>query len=192
MSTGVGFAAIMLALHPECQEKVYQEIMAVMPDTKTDLTQNDLDELVFTDLCIMESLRLFPNIPFIARISKKPMTLKNGITVPADTPFLLGLRQISRREEYFGPTAHQFDPNRFSDETVKKLPVTANIPFSFGPRNCIGIFHAQVGLKLYIANLVRNYRITTSYKSIDELRPLFNVGLRLADKHMIKLERRRL
>lgn len=190
MPAGLGFVTIMLALHPTCQEKVYQEIVTVMPDTKMDLTQNDLNELVFTDLCIRETLRLFPTVPFIARISSKPMTLTNGIVVPPDTPFVVGLRQISRREEYFGPTAHQFDPNRFSDESVKKLPATATIPFSYGPRNCIGIHLAQIGLKLYVAHLVRNYHITTSYKNIDELRPLFNVGLRLADKHMIKLERR--
>lgn len=190
MSTAVGFVTIMLALYPECQEKVYQEIVTVMPDTKMDLTQSDLNELVFTDLCIRETLRLFPNIPFIARISSKPMTLTNGIVVPPDIPFVVGLRQISRREEYFGPTAHQFDPNRFSDESVKELPATANIPFSFGARNCIGIYHAQISLKLYVAHLVRSYCITTPYKNIDELRPLFNVGLRLADKHMIKLERR--
>lgn len=190
MSTGVGFVTIMLALNPEFQEQVYQEIVAAMPDTQMELKQNDLDELVFTDLCIRETLRLFPTIPFIARISSKPMTLTNGIVVPADTPFVVGLRQISRRKEYFGPTAHQFNPNRFSDENLKKLSATSNMPFSYGPRNCIGIYHAQVGLKLYVAHLVRNYRITTSYKNIDELRPLFNVGLRLADKHMIKLERR--
>lgn len=190
MSTGVGFVTIMLALHPECQEKVYQEVVSVMSDKDMDLAQNDLEELVFTDHCIRETLRLFPNVPFIARISQKPMTLTNGIVVPPDTSFVIGLRQISRRKEYFGPTAHQFDPNRFSDENIKKLSATTNIPFSYGPRNCIGMYHAQVGLKLYIAHLVRNYRITTFYKSMEELRPLFNVGLRLADKHMIKLERR--
>lgn len=38
----------MLALHPEYQEKVFQEIMTVLPDKNADLTQTDLEQLKFT------------------------------------------------------------------------------------------------------------------------------------------------
>lgn len=50
----------MLAMHPEYQEKVFQEILTVMPEKNTDLTHADLDKLEFTDLCIRETLRLYP------------------------------------------------------------------------------------------------------------------------------------
>lgn len=39
-------------------------------------------------------------------------------------------------------------------------------------------------------HLIRNYRLTTPYKHIDELLPVLNIILRLNDKHMVKLERR--
>lgn len=128
----------MLALHPEHQEKVYREIMNVMPDKNADLTQADLDKLEFTDLCIRETLRLFPTAPLIAREATVPIKLSNGVVVPPNTPIIFGLRQIHIQERYFGPTAKMFDPYRFTEENVKSIPNSAYIPFSYGPRNCIG------------------------------------------------------
>lgn len=180
----------MLALHPEYQEQVHNEVLMVMPNAEMELTQADLDTLQFTDLCIREALRLFPSIPFIARYAIKPIKLTNGVEIPADVPIVIGLRQTQMQEEYYGLTAAQFNPNRLLDENVKNLLPTTNIPFSYGPRNCIGYFYAQVCLKVYVAYLVRNFHLETSYKSIEELKPLLNIGLRLVDKHMIKLVRR--
>lgn len=130
----------MLALHPEHQEKVYREIMQVMPDKNTDLTQADLDKLEFTDLCIRETLRLFPTAPLIAREATQPVKLSNGVVVPPNTPIIFGIRQIHIQEKYFGPTAKVFDPYRFTEENFKTIPSSAYIPFSYGPRNCIGKF----------------------------------------------------
>lgn len=130
----------MLALHPEHQEKVYHEIMQVMPDKNADLTQADLDKLEFTDLCIRETLRLFPTAPLIAREATQPVQLSNGVVVPPNTPIIFGIRQIHIQEKYFGPTAKVFDPYRFAEPNVKTIPSAAYIPFSYGPRNCIGKF----------------------------------------------------
>lgn len=126
----------MLAMYPEHQEKVFQEIFDAMPDKCTDLTQEDLQKLEFTNLCIEETLRLFPTAPLIGRTAVCSIKLSNGVIVPANVPFLFGLRQIHIREKYFGPTANIFDPYRFLDERFKNLPGGAYIPFSYGPRNC--------------------------------------------------------
>lgn len=180
----------MLALHPEYQNQVYNEVLAVMPNRDMDLTRADLDKLEFTELCIREAMRLFPSIPLIARFATKPIKLTNGVEIPADVPIVIGLRQIQMQKEYYGPTATQYNPNRLLDENVKNLPKTTNIPFSYGLRDCIGYFYAQVCLKLYVAYLIRNYYLETSYKSIEELKPLLSIGMVLVDKHMIKLIRR--
>lgn len=189
-SVNSSFVAIMLALYPEHQEKVYEEILAVMPDRNNDLTQADLEKLKFTDLCIRETLRFFPSVPLISRYSTVPFRLANNVIVPENVPIIIGLRQIHLQKKYYGPTASIFDPYRFLDDRMKNLPAAAYIPFSYGPRNCIGFYYAQVSVKLYIAHLVRNYRLRTIYKNIDDLKLLQNGSLRLVDKHMLKLERR--
>lgn len=132
----------MLALHPQHQEKVFEEILRIMPTKDVDLTQSDLDKLVFTELCIRETLRLFPTAPVIARVATKPIQLTNCI-VPPNIPMIFGLRQIHLQPKYYGSTAHIFDPDRFLNENFQNLPNAAYIPFSFGPRNCIGAFETQ-------------------------------------------------
>lgn len=139
--------AVLLALHPEYQEKVYQEILTVLPDKNAELTQSDLEKLEFTDLCIRETLRLFPTAPIIGRVASKPIKLSNNVEVPPGVPIIFGIRQIHIREKYYGPTAKIFNPYRFLDENVKNLPASAYIPFSYGARNCIGKYLAVL-LKL--------------------------------------------
>lgn len=128
----------MLAMHPKHQEKVFQEVLSVMPNKHMDLTLIELEKLEYLDLCIKETLRLFPMAPLIGRIATKPMKLNNGIIVPANVPFIFGLRQIQIQTKYFGSTANIFDPNRFLDDNINHLPDAAYIPFSYGQRNCGG------------------------------------------------------
>ncbi|XP_031639205.1 probable cytochrome P450 313a4 [Contarinia nasturtii] len=181
----------MLTLHPEYQEKVFQEILTVMPHIDTELTKADLDKLEFIDLCIRETLRIFPTAPIIARTSIKPIKLNNNVEIPPDVPIVFGIRQLHIREEYYGPTSRIFSPYRFMDEKVKTLPSSAYVPFSYGARNCIGYFYAKVSVKCCVVHLIRNYRLTTIYKNIDEMKPVLNVSMRLIDKNMVILERRK-
>lgn len=125
--------------YPKHQEKVFQEILIVMPDKNTDRTQNDLLKLEFTDLCAHETSRLFPTASLISRISSKPIKLRNNIVIPPYISFIFGLRQMHIQEKYFGSTllnvestANLFDPYRFLDNNeMKTFPVAAYIP-----RNC--------------------------------------------------------
>lgn len=124
-------------MHPEHQEKVYQEVRNVMPLQNTDLTQTELEKLKFTDLCIKESLRLFPTAPLIGRVANKPIILSNGVEIPANVPLMFGIRQLHIQEKYFGSTANIFDPYRFLDDKMNDLSSAPYyIPFSCGPRNC--------------------------------------------------------
>lgn len=133
----------MLAMHPEFQETVFKEVHEMMPDKDVDLTQADLEKLPFTDLCVRETMRLFPIAPLICRESKKPIKLSNNVVVPPGVPMIFGLRQIHLQEKYYGETANLFNPYRFLDEKIKNLPAAAYVPFSYGPRNCIGEYESR-------------------------------------------------
>jgi cytochrome P450 family 4 len=65
-----------MATNPEHQEKVHEELMAVFEDDlDRDCTQQDLHQLKYLDLCIKESLRLFPSVPAFTRILKEDFQL---------------------------------------------------------------------------------------------------------------------
>lgn len=143
----------MFALHPEHQEKAFQEILTVMPNKDSNLTQSDLDKLEFTELCIKETLRILPTVAVTGRIATNPIKLSNGIELPSNVPIIIGIRQIQHNEDYYGPTAHLFDPYRFSEGKIKNLPDAAYIPFGYGPRNCIG----ERKLQFKFSDLIHQY-----------------------------------
>lgn len=68
-------AILMLAMHPEYQEKVYNEIKNVLPPGQTTVTTDVISQLSHTDRLIKETLRLFPTIPMITRITRKEMKI---------------------------------------------------------------------------------------------------------------------
>lgn len=109
-----------------------------MPEKDTELTQADLEKMEFLDLCIKETLRIFPTAPIIARVATKTIKLANGVEIPPDVPIVFGIRQIHMQQKYYGPTVNIFNPYRFLDENIKNLPGASYMPFSYGPRNCIG------------------------------------------------------
>lgn len=72
----------MLAMHPEYQKKVYEEIINVLPNGQTTVTANAISQLSFTDRLIKETLRLFPTIPMITRITREDMKIGKNCYQP--------------------------------------------------------------------------------------------------------------
>lgn len=127
----------MLAMHPEYQERCYQEIKRILPDASVDLTSENLLDLEYTEACIKETLRLYPTVPMIGRCVEKSITLKN-IRIDAGQSILVAIRPVMRMKKYWGEDANEFNPEHCSVANLAKVPTYAYIPFSEGPRICIG------------------------------------------------------
>lgn len=67
-SSAVNFLFYNLANYPDCQRKCYEEIIEVLGKDKCkEVTYENLNNLHYVDLCIKESLRLFPSVPLLGR-----------------------------------------------------------------------------------------------------------------------------
>lgn len=64
-------------------------------------------------------------------------TLDDGLTIPAPSNVIVPVYIVHRNEKYW-PEPEKFDPERFSEENIVSRHPYAYIPFSAGPRNCIG------------------------------------------------------
>lgn len=67
-TSAISFAMFMLAKNPHAQELAYQEVCQVIgKDEEVPASLHVLNELHYLELCIKETLRLFPSVPYFGR-----------------------------------------------------------------------------------------------------------------------------
>lgn len=105
------------------------------------------------DLVIKETLRLYPTVPIYGRtiledfnyskilLKRTAVYLKNifldGVIWPKGMDFMVNVFATHRNPKYF-PDPEKFDPERFASENYDGKHPYSYVPFSAGPRNCIG------------------------------------------------------
>lgn len=129
----------MLAMHPDVQEKLFEEIVDVFPDKEFEVQYDQLQNLNYLDRVINETLRVAPSIPFVARHVVRDFKISADLPIiPKGMQIGISLYHMHRREDIWGPSAHLFNPDNFLPENIRDLHPYAFIPFSKGIRNCIG------------------------------------------------------
>ncbi|XP_064072416.1 cytochrome P450 4C1-like [Vanessa tameamea] len=137
-ATGLIYCLMMLANEQEAQDKIVEELNSIFGDDKRSATIEDLNKMRYLDCCIKESLRLYPPVPFISR-KVNVDTVLSGYKIPAGTYCHIHIYHLHRHEHLF-KNALKFDPDRFLPENSVGRHNYAYLPFSAGPRNCIGMY----------------------------------------------------
>ncbi|XP_023235600.1 cytochrome P450 4c3-like [Centruroides sculpturatus] len=120
-----------------------------------------------------ESLRLYPPAPTTGRTLSEDVEC-DGYRIPKGTNCVVLIYFLHRNPEVF-PNPEVFDPDRFLPENCAGRHPYAFIPFSAGPRNCIGQKFAIMEEKTVLANVMRNFHV----ESLDEtVQPVLSVILR--------------
>ncbi|XP_064097710.1 cytochrome P450 4C1-like [Macrobrachium nipponense] len=164
-ATSINWVLYFMGYYPEIQEKVYEELTSVLGDPDQPLTMADIRELNYLDRCIKESLRLYPSVPFVGRRLSEDIVVDN-YRVPAGTDIQIPPYTLHRDPEQF-PNPQIFDPDRFLPENCKKRHPYAYIPFSAGPRNCIGQKFAMMEEKVILSKILRNFRVESTTRRED-------------------------
>ncbi|KAJ8732335.1 hypothetical protein PYW08_015065 [Mythimna loreyi] len=156
-AVGTAFTTVMLAKYPDVQEKVYNELQEVFEGSDRPVTPEDLPRLKYLEVVIKETLRLYPPVPFIVRQVQKDVTVPSGITLVKGCGVFISIWSIHRNPRYWGEDAELFRPERFLDTPLKHP--AAFMPFSHGPRSCLGYQYAMMSMKTALATLLRRYRV---------------------------------
>uniref|UniRef100_A0A8B9TJ40 Cytochrome P450 family 4 subfamily F member 8 n=1 Tax=Anas platyrhynchos TaxID=8839 RepID=A0A8B9TJ40_ANAPL len=149
-ASGLAWLLYNLAHHPQYQERCRQEARELLKGRDVaEIEWDDLSRLPFTTMCIKESLRLHPPVTAVSRRSTAGRAV--------------GLRGVPITSV---PTACQrpsspqvYNPLRFSPENSQGRSPLAFIPFSAGPRNCIGQSFAMAELRVVAALTLARFAV---------------------------------
>ncbi|KAF5293172.1 hypothetical protein FQR65_LT11017 [Abscondita terminalis] len=154
---GISFILYCLANNRDVQEKVIEELQEIIGDKNEKITYQHLQSLKYLEMVIKESLRLYPPVPFFGR-SLSENTLINGTMLPKGLTLLIIAFNLHRDPDVY-PNPEQFIPERFSQEIQSKRSPYAYIPFSAGPRNCIGQKFAMLEMKSIVSKVLMNFEL---------------------------------
>ncbi|XP_037714134.1 probable cytochrome P450 4ad1 [Drosophila subpulchrella] len=159
IAAAISFTLYTLSRHPEIQSKAFEEQQRIFGNNlsgEADLVS--LDQMVYLELIIRETLRLYPSVPLIARTNRKPIDI-NGTKVAKRTTVIMCLIAMGYNEKYFDDPC-TFRPERF-ENTSGNVGIEAfkSVPFSAGPRRCIAEKFAMYQMKALLSQLVRRFEI---------------------------------
>ncbi|KAG7007520.1 cytochrome P450 monooxygenase [Physcia stellaris] len=162
-ATGAAWTLHLLAKYPPIQERLRAEIKQHMPSLfdpnlrgeDANLESIDVDQLPYLDNVCRESLRYIPPIPLTSRALVSEDRL-GGYVIPAQTYVSIHANAINRLPQYWGPTAHEFDPDRW-DHLPSTYCSEAFMTFLQGPRGCIGRKFAETEMKILLCSLLSMY-----------------------------------
>ncbi|XP_068592039.1 cytochrome P450 4B1-like [Cebidichthys violaceus] len=156
-ASGLSFILYSMACNPEHQKLCREEIIQAL-DGKDTFGWEDLSKIPYTTMCIKESLRLYPPVPGISRMTTKPMTFFDGRSLPKGCNITTSVFGMHRNAAVW-ENPDVFDPLRFLPENVSSRSPHAFVPFSAGPRNCIGQNFAMNELKVATALTLMRYQL---------------------------------
>lgn len=152
-ANALAWALYALARAPEVRARLEDELDRVETPR---LGLQQLAALPFTLQVIKETMRLYPPVYLIARRAVRDIQLGPHL-VPRGAIVVINITGIHRRPDIY-PDPERFDPERFTPEREKLLPKQAYMPFSGGPRVCIGNHFALMEAQLILATWMRRLR----------------------------------
>lgn len=184
----ISYTLLMLAMNTKIQDRVFYELRDVFDTVDEDTKYEHIQRLTYLDWVLKEGMRMFPVAPFIVRVCTEDTKLST-CTVPKDAIITMSLFNMHRRKDIWGNDADVFNPEHFNPENASGRNPFSFLPFSGGPRNCIGLQYAMISMKVILAGILRKYRFETDLK-MDELVMRFELTLKLDNKHLVHMERR--
>ncbi|KAF5287157.1 hypothetical protein FQA39_LY16035 [Lamprigera yunnana] len=170
-STLMSFVLYELALNPDVQEKLHNEVNDALDKCNYDLTYETLIGMKYLDMVITETLRKWPAFIVLDRASVKPFTIqpKNPgepvLHLDEGSVVIYSLTSLHMDPKYY-PNPDKFDPERFSEKNREKIRPYTYAPFGIGPRNCIASQFALTESKLITSEIISKFEIVTVPKTL--------------------------
>ncbi|XP_030034229.1 cytochrome P450 9e2 isoform X2 [Manduca sexta] len=163
-----------LALNPDIQERLYQEIRA-SADVHKELNYDTLASLKYLDCYLNEINRKWAAAIVMDRICTRTYELpppREGGKPYKVMPGQLVYNVVNpvHMDPKYHVNPEVLDPDRFSDENRPNIKQFTFLPFGMGPRRCLGLQFATMQMKLILYQMVLNFEIQKCEMTTDPIR----------------------
>lgn len=164
-STTMSFCLYEMSVNQDIQERVREEIDAVLREHGGNITYEAIQQMEYLDKVVAETLRKYPPLPYLSRVCTKTYHVpESDVVVEEGTQVLIPVLALHHDPKYY-PDPERFDPERFSDEEKAKRHQYVYLPFGEGPRICIGNRFGLMQTKVGLVSLLAKYEFTLTKKT---------------------------
>ncbi|XP_064193459.1 cytochrome P450 2D3-like isoform X2 [Anguilla rostrata] len=148
-------AFLYLMTHPDVQERCQKEIDEVLGE-KEQASYEDRHKMPYTQAMIHETQRVADTVPLsVFHTTTKDIRLM-GYDLPKGTLIIPNLSSVLSEESQW-KFPHDFNPSNFLNDQGEFVKPDAFMPFSAGPRMCLGEGLARMELFLILVTLLRRF-----------------------------------
>lgn len=141
----------LVAKHPATLARLREEHARILGGRAPDVA--DLPALTFTRAVIQEGMRLYPPVPYLSRQAARPGAIGPITVGKGDT--VLAITWLLHRQAALWEAPHAFRPERFLPDAPRKPARFAYLPFSLGPRVCVGASFAMAEMMVFLSVLLQ-------------------------------------
>nr|ACI25368.2 CYP4CC1 [Liposcelis bostrychophila] len=161
ITSAISFAMYYISRDQEVQKKILQETESIFRGEDREPTVKDFGAMKYLETVIKETLRLHPSVPFIARKISQDFQIDMKAYAPRGAEVLVVIAAL-HRNPYQWEKWDQFYPEHFLPEATQKRHPYSFVPFSAGPRNCIGQKFAMIEMKSVLSKVVKEFELIPS------------------------------
>ncbi|KAM3919765.1 cytochrome P450 2J4-like [Leptodactylus fuscus] len=164
-----------MMMYPEIQEKCQQEIDKIRGN-REHLDYEDRLRMPYTQAVLQEVLRFSSVVPLgVSHAPIKDIQI-NGYTIPKGTIIMTDLSSVNY-DEGLWKYPHEFNPENFLNSEGEFIKVDGFMPFSSGPRVCLGENLARMEIFLFFTTMLTHFQFQwPDLKSPPDNTPVFGVS----------------
>ena len=149
------WSLFLLSQHPDWREEVEREVDEALSEAP--IAAATIERLPRVRATLDEAMRLYPPAPSLGREALSADIL-SGEKIRAGALVVISPYVVHRHKLLWSNPDH-FDPTRFMPDNRQAIDRFAYLPFGGGPRSCIGMGFALQEATIFLAAIVRSFRL---------------------------------
>ncbi|VEN53741.1 unnamed protein product [Callosobruchus maculatus] len=166
-SSTISYTLYELCKRPKYQNTLREEIKAAMAKDG-DITYENLMGMKYLDMCVQETLRMYPVLPFLDRRCNTEYKIPNSdLVIEKGLPVYIPMFGLHFDEKYF-PEPFEYKPERFENgQSAYNKDGLVFLPFGEGPRICIGERFGLLATKLALVRILSEFEVVRNMQTPD-------------------------